>query len=146
MHAGRAAEDYSRMQLRGQVTLRAGDEQNLGSAAMNLDAELKLASYTRCWLHFDSCMSTSPKCVLTTSRCMSPLMSMASRLIHSHGSAGKVMSNCMHRRSRPAPGQTCWTWIEQTPISLQVRGCIAHGLPAALLWTDPLKARSRSLW
>jgi len=39
--------------------------------------------------------------VCTTSRCISPLMSIASRLSHSQGSAGKVMSNCAHR-PRPA--------------------------------------------
>jgi len=39
--------------------------------------------------------------VRTTSRCISPLMSIASRLSHSQGSAGKVMSNCAHR-PRPA--------------------------------------------
>ena len=36
-------------------------------------------------------------CSLTTSRSISPLMSMASKLIHSHGRAGNVMSNCRHR-------------------------------------------------
>ena len=32
--------------------------------------------------------------MLTTSKCISPLMSIRSKLIHSQGKAGKVMSNC----------------------------------------------------
>ena len=39
------------------------------------------------------CMQQPPR-GCTTSRCISPLTSIRSRLIHSHGSPGKVMSNC----------------------------------------------------
>lgn len=46
----------------------------------------------------------------TTSRCRSPLISIASRLSMEHGRAGKVTSNCTFKKTRRNVASSQITW------------------------------------